>query len=368
MNRCVSRRFLAAALLAAGLCLLDSTPAQARRVEIHQPVTEQAHRPSALKPLGFSKAFATAVYLEALDILTQGLSPDRRLALKKYLGDRADHFVFGYEEISERFGPGGVSLAVEVMVNRPALRDCLKNLGLLDGRTEPEPINLTAEVGESNRLDQIRSLLRLSNLEQSEEARTRLRLEYVPAGAEVLGPDNRTHAVEDSYWNGSLVTPKALWTAQSPDLLTLWPALLGRLFAAMSADMPDRMGSRLVVSGWYATDGVQEFDRLLGEWMNVIQERRLLEMTLRPQGIEAVWSVDILAPANFRAKLDSFASSRGLQFRIEQPEQAEQDGEDGQDPESGNETAKPKSAAGGASPRPSDHPAPAGPETGGGQQ
>jgi hypothetical protein len=142
MIRAGSWRFFVLPLLGFGLFLLSANPAEARRIEVRQPITEEASTPSALKALALKTAFGQAVYQEALDLLPRALPSDRRMILKSYLAERADHFVYGYEELSEQSGITGLSLTADVMVNRQALRDCLEGLGLLSFRTKPAPVRL----------------------------------------------------------------------------------------------------------------------------------------------------------------------------------------------------------------------------------
>jgi hypothetical protein len=354
MTRRVRLALPALIFAACGLVLLAAGEARARRVEVHQPAVEGLASASALKSRALQKAFGRGVYLEALDILPRGLTPDRRLTLEDYLQERAGHFVFGYEGISQKMRPSGLDLAVEVMVNREALRDCLEDLGLLSRPEDPVPIAVDLEAVGPDETARVLSLLRLSRFEETEEAPNRLALQLVPQGTELTLPGNRTRTVEEPFWQGSLATREAMWTARSKDLMALWPALMGRFFSARAEAGGDRGARRLVMSGWYASDGVKEFDRILGEWMDIVQESRLLSLTMRPEGIEAVWRITSPNPVGLQAKLDTYVASRGLRFKVETPEAQEsedktdQTDQDPSEADSSEPRAGSRSEAGGA--------------------
>lgn len=324
MIRAGSWRFFVLPLLGFGLFLLSANPAEARRIEVRQPITEEASTPSALKALALKTAFGQAVYQEALDLLPRALPSDRRMILKSYLAERADHFVYGYEELSEQSGITGLSLTADVMVNRQALRDCLEGLGLLSFRTKPAPVRLEMVAVPSGDSGRIQSLLRLSNMEQSEANGPLLRLEFVPAGASILGPGNRTQSVKEPFWKASLVTSNALWAATSPDLSTLWSKTAGAFMSTLGNVAGSLSEKQLVMQGWYASDGVQEFDRLLREWLSLIQDSQLQSLSMRPEGIKAVWSIKILDPVGLYAKLDSYVASRSLSYKVVEPEASEE--------------------------------------------
>lgn len=324
MMRAAFWRVFVSAFLAAGLFLLAPNFAEARRVEAHQPMTEEASTPSALKPLALEKVFAQAVQQEALSILPRPLPPDRRMILESYLSDGADHFVYGYEELSEQSGVAGLSLTADVMVNRQALRDCLEQLGLLSFRTKPAPVRLELVSVPPEDSEFIQSLLRLCNMEQSDAEGPLLRLEFVPTGTRIQGSGDRAQSVKDPFWKGSLMTPNALWSATSPDLPTLWAKMAGKFMSTLGDVAGALSEKQLVVQGWYASDGVQEFDRLLDDWLSLVQESQLQSLSMQPEGIEAVWSIKILNPVGLYAKLDSYVASRSLSYKIVEPQAPEE--------------------------------------------
>ena len=76
------------------------------------------------------KGWSQAVFQEALELLPGELSPERKEVLLQYLALHAERFILESSETRLSESVDGMHLGLEVVVDRPALRQLLQRIGV----------------------------------------------------------------------------------------------------------------------------------------------------------------------------------------------------------------------------------------------
>jgi hypothetical protein len=251
-------------------------------------------------------AFAQAVENEAVKMLPGSLGEERRALLGEYYLERAGKYVQGYRKIGTknitREGEDGISLTMDVTVNRRALRSSLQRLGVYFTTLKPIAATFRSQdqLGQED-LDTLKSLMLLSGVER---------------GLDVL-PEFSLQREGDKLWRGVLVTQGHHWTAVKNEIAEVWFDLWGRYFETRAVAESSSGSTRLRVNGWFTPDGVHDFDKILQSWDSAVQDVELVEMEMLPAGVSAVWDIRVVNLALLRSRLDAFLPERGLNYGVD---------------------------------------------------
>jgi len=277
-----------------------SSIARAENVTIFQEKEENVSTMEQ-RQKAMNLAFAQAVVNESLKMLPGSLAEERQALLKLYYLDRAGNYVQGYRQISATPRDGGLSLTMDVTVNRRALRDSLKKLGVYYTVSQPVSASFHTQGNlDQQGIDELKSLMELSGIER---------------GLDVL-PEFHLQREGEKLWRGTLVMDGLQWTAVKKDVPEVWFDLWGRYFETRAKQDDSSSFTQLRVNGWFTPDGVHDFDRVLQSWDSAVQEVRLVEMEMLPSGVAAVWKLRVVNLALLRSRLDAFLPDRGLSYGV----------------------------------------------------
>ncbi|WP_029894768.1 hypothetical protein [Desulfohalovibrio reitneri] len=277
------------------LCLSLAAPLYAARVEVF--VSDNATGDPRQEAL--SNGFERAVLKEALDVIPGDLPKPRVAALETFLAPRAQELVQSYSGVRTMNRSDGLAASMDVRVNRSALKNLLRDVGVLATLDSPVPYTLSVRGPAMEHWKEIGRLQTLSGVVFQRDADLELELD-------ASDPEN---------WRGELRTGEKSHTAQASDLPGLWLRLWSRYFGGRERD-GSRGGELLEVSGWYAAAGVEEFGRVLEGWNQAVDGAVLLRTDIAPGGIRAVWRVEAQDAELLRQQLDEYAECRELTYRL----------------------------------------------------
>lgn len=292
----LAHRFRGAALLAAAL-LLGTAPAAAAPVSVAWSAAANATLHTRAEAM--ARGFQEAVAAEALGLLPSPLAPERAALLAEWLAPRAGQYVQSYSELSAASAGEETRLTLDVQVDRAALRRVLQRLGVYYTAAAPRPFALDLSGEAAAHRDEISRLEALSGLYVAEGANPRLVLEA--AG---------------KVWTGRLASPEGAAESTDQSLEALWLELWGRHFSRPEAQagVLDRLVLR--VEGWFAPDGIRDFDAELRSFEGV-ESAVLDRVVLTPTGAAAVWRVRTPNPASLRTRMEAYIPGRGLNYVLE---------------------------------------------------
>ncbi len=298
--------FFALALCVGVFSIGWSPSVEARSVQAMWRYNATMPTQSATAAAAKEQAFGEAVFQEALSLLPGPLSESRRVLLRDYLAPKAGTFVIGYSETGIEESPDGGFVDLDVQVNRKLLKRTLQQLGVYYTITEPRLYHLELRGADVESWEALGKLQLLIGTRVEYGAPTRLILERF-----------------ENVWQGRLETEGATFSMEDEQLEKVWFALWERFFSTMRVGSSATAASELRVNGWYVTDGVDAFHRLLRSWDKEVESAELGGLTMRATGIEAVWNVRTLNPQALRDRLDGYLPGRDLDyvFREGAPEQ-----------------------------------------------
>jgi hypothetical protein len=275
-------------------------PAWAEEVQAFKPA-EAGVSAVQLRKAAEALAFEQAVLQAAQKLLPCDPGEQRREILRQLLAPDAGQFVREYTEISARAAPEGVTVQLEVEVDRQALRERLVRVGAVAGcgRTAAFSFRVGPGLAAAD-LKFVEGLMALAGLVRTGGALPELSLERAAGGS----------------YRGTLRTAQDASSAADKDLRALWTALLGRHFAQEQAKAARSDTKTLRVSGWFAPDGLSDFDRVLRGWDAVVQDVQLLEMDIQPAGIVGRWRVRVMDAKALEVRLGEYLPGRGLSYAI----------------------------------------------------
>ncbi|MFH1914097.1 MAG: hypothetical protein ABIK45_07475 [Pseudomonadota bacterium] len=286
-------------LIGLWLCVLAST-AQAATVRVFK-AGEAGVSPMQLREGAMAEGFAQAMVDEARTMLPAGLDEARAELLRLYMVDHAKPYVQGYNIVSSEAMDAGLILNLDVIIDRTALRDRLRQMGFYSTLSASQPVNLVlphnlTEAETSALID----LMTLTGLRREAAGMPAFTLEK---GAE-------------GVFMAHLDADADRWTARGKGLDTVWFDLWGRFFtrpeaAALRTDMRE-----LAVAGWFSPDAALEFDRVLRGWDSAVQEVRLVELDMQPSGVGASWNLRLVSGERFFMLLGGYLPQRGLTHRL----------------------------------------------------
>ncbi len=282
--------------------LVWAAPAQAAQVSVAWSAASNATLHNRNEAM--AKAFSDAVAAEALALLPAPLAPERAALLAEWLAPRAGQYVQSYSELSNAVVNEETQLGLEVKVDRTALRRVLQSLGVYYTAAAPKPFALNLAGEAAAHRAEVGRLESLAGLTPTEGASPQLTLQ-------ALG----------KVWTGKLVSPAGAWESTGQTLDAVWLDLWGHHFARPEAQAGVLDSMILRVEGWFAPDGVRDFDNDLRGFEGV--ETAVLDrVILTPTGTAALWRVRTPTPASLRTRMEAYISGRGLKYTLESPAQA----------------------------------------------
>jgi len=293
-------RRLSLLLTALALAVLCQT-ARAEEVRVFKPM-EEGMTAMSLRSQAQAEGFAQAVLDAAQVMLPAPLNEVRTEYFREYLNGRAEPYIQGYRVLSTEASDAGVILRLDVTVNKPALREGLRRLGLMASATQPVPAALVVpdDLDEENRTA-VQHLVVLTGVQVEPSALPRVTIE---------------RAKEKGVFRGRLETADREWMAVGKDIATLWFDMWGHYFGRESAAAVKGGGQVLDVTGWFSPDAALEFDRVLRNWDSSVQDVELVELDMQPSGVGATWSFRVLDGARLDGLLRGFLPQRGLSYRL----------------------------------------------------
>lgn len=270
------------------------------RVVVEEGKESQKLSPTQLRREALMLGFSEAVMQSALGLLSQAPTEERLTALRSFVKTKAGEWVLGYKEIAATPSDAGLSMVLEVDVNRRALRDVLESFGLDRPYNKPQYVTILPmpTVLEADK-DGLVGVMKLVNAQDRPGS----------------GPRISLARMESGVLRGELVSDRGSWTAMDADVESVWFALWQK-YRAMGVSKAAGTGTELLVTGWFTPDGANDFDRVLNEWDDLVRSARLLEMDLTTEGVSARWAVQPMNMNGLQAKLRDYLPSRGLEFTL----------------------------------------------------
>ncbi|WP_419787770.1 hypothetical protein [Pseudodesulfovibrio sp.] len=275
--------------------------AGAAEVRVFKPM-EEGVSAMQLRASAMAEGFAQAVLDASENMLPGKLDEARVEYFKEYLTDRAEPYIMGYKVLSTESSEAGLILNLDVTVNKQALRQGLKGLGLMTTAVRPVPasVALPADL-DGETLVLMQHLEVLSGLQVADEGLPRFTLE---------------RAREKDVYRGRLETKEREWTSVGKDIPGLWYKLWSHYFIREEEAEARAEEHSLSVTGWFTPDAVLEFDRVLRGWDSSVQDVQLEDMDMQSTGVGATWTFRLLNGDRLASRLQAFLPQRGLSYKI----------------------------------------------------
>ncbi len=312
------RFFVFTAFVAVLLCA--AVPAHAVKVQIFKPVDPEVEVPQrTLRQEAVTEAFAQALFAEASRMIPGTLSAARTEAVKKSFGKYYEEYISGYKDMDVKMAEDGVSVSIDVNVNRKSLRAALKKMGLFSSgevAAQIEVSNGKFPLNEELLIEQNREIDRLVTLYGLSKS--------------TVADSNGTAAVfsvrhaSEKRWAGELQSSRGKWYGSGDSIDSVWRELWGKYFGSENIDALMNPKAVLVVSGWFNPEGVRDFGRKLKTWDSAVQEVQLLDVEMKPTAVSASWSLEISDQWVLRGYLNDYLPPRGLTFSLEGLEEAKE--------------------------------------------
>lgn len=298
MNMRMIRLFLTALL---GLCLCAGA-AHATSVRVFKP-GEAGVSPMELRNRAMAEGFAQAVLDEARRMLPAELDEARFELFRRYLVDYSKPYVQGYKILSSEAMDAGLILNLDVIIDKTALRNGLKRMGLMATALTPQPASLTLPQGlDDEENAALAGLVALTGLRQE------------PVSSPVLILEKGAGKV----YTARLDSDNRSWTAHGKDLSVVWFDIWGQYFTRAEVRDARTNHYELSVAGWFLPDAALEFDRMLRQWDSAVQEVELVELDMQPSGVGASWSVRVISGKRLDSLLLGYLPQRGLSHHLTQ--------------------------------------------------
>lgn len=291
-----------------------ANPANAVKVQIFKPVDPQKEvSPRVFRDEAVSQAFAQALFSEAMRMIPGSLSPERSEALKEAFGQRYEEYIAGYKDMDVKQSEDGVSVRIDVNVNRKSLRDALKKMGMFVSAGQMIPSNILVSNEKYSLNDE-------QQAEQNEKINSLIAL-YAIQNATVSGDVEKVvefsvrHASK-KRWNGEFKSTHGKWFASGTSMEKVWRNLWERYYGSQDTQALMNPKAVLVVNGWFNPEGVREFARKLKSWDSAVQEVQLLDVEMKPTAVSASWSLEVSDQWVLRSYLNDYLPPRGLTFNL----------------------------------------------------
>lgn len=299
----LKKQFVLLVCIAAVMIL--ATAVCAGEVRVFKPKEEELSQ-MELRKQAMAEGFAQAVLEDALVMLPGLLDEVRSELLKQYLVDNAKPYVLGYNILSSQDMEAGLIIRMNVKVNKRALRDGLKKMGLFNTVVTPQVASVVwPDTLDEEALGQLQGLVTLTGIQIEENV--------APSFALEAGPE--------STYKARLVVDDRDWVSMNKDMTKVWFELWAKYFMRSEMTVSTTSTQQLAITGWFSPDGVLEFDRVLRSWDSAVQDVQLVEMDMQPAGVGASWDVRILDASRLNVMLQSYLPQRGLSYQVSEDEE-----------------------------------------------
>ena len=292
-----------------------AVPAYAVKVQIFKTADpEQKVAARTLRDEAVSEAFAQALLSESIRMIPGSLSSERTEALKAAFGKHYEEYISGYKDMDVKQDKEGVSVSIDVNINRKSLREVLRKMGLF--AAEDNIVEAVINISNGKY-----SLNEEQQVEQDAEILSLMNLYALHKVAE--GQENENVAifsvkhVSRNRWRGELKSASGSWSDSGPSMEIVWRNLWEKYYGKQTAGEVMNPKAVLVVSGWFSPEGVLEFGRKLKTWDSAAQEVKLLDVEMKPTVVSASWSLEVSDQWVLRSYLNDYLPPRGLTFSIE---------------------------------------------------
>lgn len=300
------------AVLAAVL-LGTVAPAYAAKVQIFKPVDPEKEVSSrVLQDQAVKQAFAQALFSESVRMIPGTLPSERGEALKWVFEKTYENYITGYKDMNVRQEQAGVSVSIDVNINRKFLRESLRKMGMFSA----ESGMVESQINISNGKYELSSWQQNNQDGEVQNLMTLYNVEKVVAAGNGTVVFNVNH-VSKKRWSGDLKIGADKWYASGSDLESVWHQLWEKYYGAKSVDVLSNPKALLVVRGWFNPDGVREFGSKLKSWDSAVQEVVLQDVEMRPTAVSASWSLEVSDQWVLRSYLNDYLPPRGLSFELE---------------------------------------------------
>ncbi len=244
--------------------------------------------------LGFAEAIAHVAIKQS----QHSFSAKEKDVFRTFLKSCAKDWVLGYKEIAASATEDGLTMMLEVDVNKRKVRNFLEKIGL-DKQNYPLRYFSVLAMPDlpPQDLEALQVLMQLFNIKNMSEAKAKLSLERLETG----------------IVSCSLESEEGNWRAMDVDVPTAWFFLWEKYIAGFEKLLPDS-GLELTVSGWFAPGGVQDFERVLQSWEDIIRTATLLDMDMKTAGICARWRVQPVNSSELELRLQKYLAPRNLSY------------------------------------------------------
>lgn len=245
-------------------------------------------------------------------MMPDSVSPERGEALKDFFAGNYEDFITGYKDMDVKQGADGVSVSIDVNVNRKVLRESLRKMGFMNGAaTVPAEISVSNgkyPLSEGQQLEQnsqINSLITLYGIHNSTETGTN--------GTVIF---SALHSGK-KRWSADMTSTYGKWFASGNSLESVWRNLWEKFYGIQSADAMANPKATLVVTGWFNPEGVRDFGQKLKSWDSAVQDVQLLDVEMKPTAVSASWSLEVSDQWVLKSYLNDYLPPRGLTFNLE---------------------------------------------------
>lgn len=282
------------------LSMVMVSAASAGIVEVFVPADSNTSV-MALRNQAMSEGFAEALLQESSLVLPGVMSEERGALFKEYMVTRYKSYIQGYKVVSMHSGEEGVNLTLDVRVNRNLLRTALHEMGLFVTSTAPLNASITwPESFSEEQVSSIQGFMTLTGIRNTPDVFPSFYYEAGPEGT----------------FKGRFETEDKEWTAVSKDISVVWFTLWNRFFKQLANKSVASDKEVLSVNGWFSSDAALEFDSILREWENAVQEVELVELDMLPSGVGGTWTLRYIDAQRFRMLLQSYLPQRGLTYQL----------------------------------------------------
>lgn len=314
MERTSAGAFALQAFLSS-VCILFFLVGSATAEVVHITASVDPRQPQAqARQQALERAFADAVFKQALDLLPSPISDARSAALRAFLAPHSVEYVQSYQEVVGSKLPGEAQqqeaskvpsenseLSLDLNIQRASLRQTLVRLGFFAGAHHPGVFSLSfgAGVTEASVPPLVAGNV-LLGLTRAQQAPVAVTLERLPQG----------------YYKAVLRQGAIAIAADATDLSVLWLEIWAKFFV----DRQNQSGSgqkRLGIAGFSSVDTMMEFSLMLATWDDSVQEPVLAALTLDETGVSAEFLCRVSNQANLDTRLRDTLPGRNLTLMSE---------------------------------------------------
>lgn len=276
------------------------TSAFAGEVRVFMPKDEELSH-MALRNKAMAEGFALAVLEEAKVMLPGELDEVRSELLKEYMRAHAKPYIQGYKILSTQAMEEGITLNLDVRVNKRSLRSGLRSMGLFATTLAPQAASVTwPEDISEEAMAQLQGLMTLTGIQNTPEVFPAFKLEPGP----------------EKTFKGRMELDKQEWVSINKDMAVVWFNSWSKFFNR-NENQQVRVGvQKLAVAGWFSPDAALEFDRVLHSWDSAVQDVQLVELDMQPTGVGGTWELRLISGERFDMLLRSYLPQRGLTYQM----------------------------------------------------